>query len=63
MKEVNKKVGNVSDEVKEVKQDLEQFKQDMPVLGIEENKITSAVKKAGVKIFKNLEKKALTCNS
>ena len=51
LKEVNKKVGNVSDEVKEVKQDLEQFKQDMPVLGIEESKITSAVRKAGVKIL------------
>ncbi len=44
LKEVNK-------EVQEVKEDLEQFKQDMPVLGIEENKITSAVKKAGVKIL------------
>ena len=45
--------GNVELEQKidNVKQDLEQFKQDMPVLGIEENKITSAVKKAGVKIL------------
>ena len=57
--------GNIELEQKidNVKQDLEQFKQDMPVLGIEENKITSAVKKAGVEIFKNLEKKVLTCNS
>ena len=45
--------GNVELEQKidNVKQDLEQFKQDMPVLGIEENKITSAVRKAGVKIL------------
>ena len=45
--------GNIDLEQKidNVKQDLEQFKQDMPVLGIEENKITSAVRKAGVKIL------------
>lgn len=45
--------GNVDLEQKidNVKQDFEQFKQDMPVLGIEESKITSAVRKAGVKIL------------
>ena len=58
LKEVNKKVGNVSDEVQEVKKDLEQFKQDMPVLGIEESKITSAVRKAGVKILGGKESNA-----
>lgn len=45
--------GNIELEQKidNVKQDLEQFKQDMPVLGIEESKITSAVRKTGVKIL------------
>ena len=52
--------GNVELEQKidNVKQDLEQFKQDMPVLGIEENKITSAVRKAGVKILGGKESNA-----
>lgn len=31
-----------------VKADLEQFKNDMPILGVEESKITNAVKKKGV---------------
>lgn len=52
--------GNVELEQKidNVKQDLEQFKQDMPVLGIEENKITSAVRKTGVKILGGKESNA-----
>ena len=52
--------GNVELEQKidNVKQDLEQFKQDMPVLGIEENKITRAVRKAGVKILGGKESNA-----
>jgi len=52
--------GNIELEQKidDVKQDLEQFKQDMPVLGIEENKITSAVRKAGVKILGGKESNA-----
>ena len=45
--------GNIDLEQKidDIKQDLEQFKQDMPVLGIEESKITSAVRKTGAKIL------------
>ena len=52
--------GNIELEQKidNVKQDLEQFKQDMPVLGIEENKITSAVRKTGVKILGGKESNA-----
>lgn len=52
--------GNIELEQKidNVKQDLEQFKQDMPVLGIEESKITSAVRKAGVKILGGKESNA-----
>ncbi len=52
--------GNVELEQKidNIKQDLEQFKQDMPVLGIEENKITSAVRKTGVEILGGKESNA-----
>lgn len=52
--------GNIELEQKidNVKQDLEHFKQDMPVLGIEESKITSAVRKAGVKILGGKESNA-----
>lgn len=35
-------------EIDSVREDLEQFKNDMPILGIEETKISSAVKKKGV---------------
>lgn len=35
-------------EIDSVKADLEQFKNDMPILGVEESKITAAVKKKGV---------------
>lgn len=35
-------------EIDSVKADLEQFKNDMPILGVEESKITNAVKKKGV---------------
>lgn len=52
--------GNIELEQKidNIKQDLEQFKQDMPVLGIEENKITSAVRKTGVEILGGKESNA-----
>lgn len=39
----------VHEEVRAVNEDLQQFKQDMPILGIEEDNITNAVKKRGVK--------------
>ena len=35
-------------EIDSVKADLEQFKNEMPILGVEESKITAAVKKKGV---------------
>lgn len=35
-------------EIDSVRADLEEFKNDMPILGIEENKISNAVKKKGV---------------
>lgn len=45
--------GNIDLEQKidNVRQDLEQLKQDMPVLGIEEANITNVVRKTGVKIL------------
>lgn len=41
IKEVDNKVNNVNE-------DLQEFKKDMPLLGIEESRITAAVKKKGV---------------
>lgn len=41
----------LKEEIDNVKRELEDFKQDMPVLGIEEDKITSAVRKLGVNIL------------
>lgn len=41
----------LKEEIDSVKADLENFKQDMPLLGVEENKITSAVKVKGVRIL------------
>ena len=35
-------------EIDSVKKDLEDFKNDMPILGVEESKITNAVKRKGV---------------
>lgn len=47
----DKQIQQVRDDVENVRQDLEDFKQDLPVLGIEEDKITSAVKKRGVVVL------------
>lgn len=38
-------------EIDSVKADLEKFKEDMPILGVEEGKITKAVKKRGIEIL------------
>lgn len=40
--------GELHEEVQTIKKDLEDFKNDMPILGVEESKITNAVKKKGV---------------
>lgn len=45
---VDKRVTEIEEEVKEVSKNLEDFKQDMPILGIEIDKITSAVRTRGV---------------
>lgn len=45
-------------EIDSVKADLEQFKNDMPILGVEESKITNAVKKKGVECLGGKESNA-----
>lgn len=44
----DKKIQQVESKVESVNQDLQDFKMDMPILGIEIDKITSSVKKKGV---------------
>lgn len=41
-------IKEVDSKVEAVNKDLQNFKQDMPILGIEESKITAAVKRKGV---------------
>lgn len=48
LKEVDGKVNALSDGLSTVRKDLEDFKNDMPILGVEESKITNAVKRKGV---------------
>ena len=48
LKQVDNKVNALSDDLSTVRRDLEAFKNDMPILGVEESLITSAVKKRGV---------------
>lgn len=48
LKQVDNKVNALSDDISTVRQDLEDFKNDMPILGIEETKISNAVRKKGV---------------
>ena len=54
----DKKIQQVESEVESVNQDLQDFKMDMPILGIEIDKITSAVKKKGVKCLGGKESNA-----
>lgn len=49
--EVNGKVDDLSGQINTVKTDFETFKQDMPILGIEESLITNAVAKKGVSLL------------
>lgn len=50
--------GELNEEVKTIKKDLEDFKNDMPILGVEESKITNAVKKKGVECLGGKESNA-----
>lgn len=58
LKEVDGKVTALSDDLSSVRKDFEDFKQDMPILGIEEDKITNAVKKKGVECLDGKESNA-----
>ena len=51
IKEVNGKMNTLSGDVNGVRNDLEAFKSDMPILGIEESKIMGAVKNKGVRLL------------
>lgn len=44
----DKKIQQVDGKVDSINQDLQEFKRDMPILGIEEDRITQAVRKKGV---------------
>ena len=45
----NQAILEIDEKVEEVKTDLEEFKQDLPLLGCDMDRITTAVKKMGVK--------------
>jgi hypothetical protein len=53
----------VSEKVDSVDRDLQKFKQDMPILGIEESRITNAVKKKGVSCLSGKESAAYSDKS
>lgn len=46
---VDKRVTQIEKKADGLRQEFEEFKEDMPILGIEEDRITCAVKKKGVK--------------
>ncbi len=50
--------GELHEEVQTIKKDLEDFKNDMPILGIEEAKISNAVKRKGVECLGGKESNA-----
>lgn len=54
----DKKIQQVETRVESVNQDLQDFKMDMPILGIEIDKITAAVKKKGVQCLEGKESNA-----
>lgn len=54
----DKKIQQVESKVESVNRDLQDFKMDMPILGIEIDKITSAVRKVGVKCLGGKESNA-----
>lgn len=54
----DKKIQQVESKVESVNQDLQDFKMDMPILGIEIDKITAAVKKKGVQCLGGKESNA-----
>ena len=59
----DKKIQQVEKRVETVNRDLQEFKMDMPILGIEIDKITAAVKKKGVHCIGGKESNAYKDNS
>lgn len=53
----------LSQKIDDVNKDLQDFKQDMPILGVEESKITSAVRRKGVQCLGGKESEAYKDNS
>ncbi|MCM1224431.1 MAG: ORF6C domain-containing protein [Lachnospiraceae bacterium] len=58
LKQVDKKVDSVSEEVNTVKSDLQALKMDLPILPVEADRITEAVKKKGVAVLGGKESNA-----
>lgn len=59
----DRKIQQVESKVESVNRDLQDFKMDMPILGVETDKITSAVKKAGVRCLGGKQSNAYKDNS
>lgn len=55
---VDQRVTKVQEETNALRQDFEVFKQDMPILGVEETRITEAVKRKGVECLGGKESPA-----
>ena len=55
---VDKRITEVDEKVSKVDRDLQQFKQELPILGVEESKITNAVKRKGVHVLGGKESNA-----
>lgn len=51
-------IGEIDERVTSIDKDLQEFKQDMPILGIEESKITGAVRRKGVQCLGGKESEA-----
>lgn len=60
---VDKRVTQVEHKVDTVMQELEEFKQDLPLLGVEMDKITNAVKAKGVNVLGGKDSDAYNDNS
>lgn len=55
---VDKRITKVENKVSLINEDLQQFKQDLPILGVEESRITSTVRRVGVKCLGGKESNA-----
>lgn len=51
-------IGEIDERVSSIDKDLQEFKQDMPILGVEESKITGAVRCKGVQCLGGKESEA-----